>query len=211
MANLARSPFSKDEELIDYDKDSEEDLAEENAEDIKSSENSDEEEEGIEDEEDKWIVPDDHLSEDEISGVEGINNSDKVNNIMELLEIRKNYTKHIVIDMSKRDMNPKFKSLYDLLKAKSEYDFKFPIKIQIGNGDDRKLKQGINMFIEDKLEDIVQEIHFSHFTKDYLVKVINEKHSAINKTAISKFIKHFATKETHEGAVNNINLENMDD
>ena len=62
IPNLAKSPFKKDDELIDYDKDSDEELAEENAEDIKSNENSDEEEEGIEDEEDKWIVPDNHLS-----------------------------------------------------------------------------------------------------------------------------------------------------
>ena len=65
-----RNPFKKDEYIIDYDKDSEEEYLEENAEDIKSDENSDEEEKEINDEdeeENKWIVPDGHLSQDEIS------------------------------------------------------------------------------------------------------------------------------------------------
>ena len=61
--------------MIDYDKDSEEEFLEENAEDIKSNENSDEEEkELIEDdeEENKWIVPDGHLSQDEVSELEDL-------------------------------------------------------------------------------------------------------------------------------------------
>ena len=66
-----KNPFKKDEYLIDYDKDSEEEFLEENAEDIKSNDNSDNEEEKNEDDEEEegncWIVPDGHLSADELS------------------------------------------------------------------------------------------------------------------------------------------------
>ena len=69
-----RNPFKKDDFFIDYDKDSEEEFLEENAEDIKSVENSDEEEKELDEEEDenKWIVPDGHLSQDEVSEIEDI-------------------------------------------------------------------------------------------------------------------------------------------
>jgi len=61
--------------MIDYDKDSEEEFLEENAEDIKSNENSDEEEKELaedEEEEIRWIVPDGHLSQDEVSELENL-------------------------------------------------------------------------------------------------------------------------------------------
>lgn len=74
----ARNPFKRDDFIIDYDKDSEEEFLEENAEDIKSNENSDveEEKELVEDdeEENKWIVPDGHLSQDEVSEIDDISN-----------------------------------------------------------------------------------------------------------------------------------------
>lgn len=63
--------------MIDYDKDSEEEFLEENAEDIKSDENSEEEEKELLDEseeENKWIVPDGHLSQDEVSEIENLGN-----------------------------------------------------------------------------------------------------------------------------------------
>ena len=71
-----RNPFKRDDFLIDYDKDSEEEFLEENAEDIKSNENSDEEEKEIneddDEEENKWIVPDGHLSQDEVSELDDL-------------------------------------------------------------------------------------------------------------------------------------------
>jgi len=73
----SRNPFKRDDFMIDYDKDSEEEFLEENAEDIKSNENSDEEEKEIvedDEEENKWIVPDGHLSQDEVSELDDLSN-----------------------------------------------------------------------------------------------------------------------------------------
>lgn len=66
-----RNPFRKDEDIIDYEMDSEEEFAEENGEDIEGN-LDDEDEEMQQDEEndsdeDKFIVSDGHLSVCDIS------------------------------------------------------------------------------------------------------------------------------------------------
>ena len=66
-----RNYLAKDDYLIDYEKDSEDEYMEENAEDIKSNDNEDKEEDEDDDinsiQDDKFIVPDGHLSEEELS------------------------------------------------------------------------------------------------------------------------------------------------
>lgn len=122
-----RNPFKKDDFLIDYDKDSEEEYLEENAEDIKSNENSADEEEIPEDDEEdgiKWIVPDGHLSEDEVSQQEEFGNTKenqkKKKTVMEIMEIRKNYSKPVFVsfNQSYNSMDNKVRLLYNLCKAK---------------------------------------------------------------------------------------------
>lgn len=61
-----RNPFRKDEEILDYDMDSEEEYEELNGEDINSENTNEEEDEEMdEDETPGWIVPDGYLSEEE--------------------------------------------------------------------------------------------------------------------------------------------------
>ena len=103
--------LAKDEYLIDYEKDSEDEFMEENAEDIKSNDNEDNEEEEEEDansqQDDKFIVPDGHLSEEEVSDKDIMeerqlfeNSTGRNTDIMNILNIRKNFTKPVLIDFS---------------------------------------------------------------------------------------------------------------
>jgi len=110
-----RNPFKKDEFIIDYDKDSDEEEAEENGEDLKSNDGDEEEEEKEDDEEDqnKWIVPDGYLSENEVllSDREEMENQDnikedftgKAKNIFEIMDIRRTYQKPIIINFKSVD------------------------------------------------------------------------------------------------------------
>lgn len=220
-----RNPFKKDDYLIDYDKDSEEELLEENAEDINSKENSADEEElneEDEDEEKKWIVPDGHLSEDEVSEKDALVQNDltlansKIKSVMDLLEIRKNYTKPVVVNFNiNLNINdPKIKLIGDLLKARifnqsnnqtvnkeffNTEDLPelpdFPIKITSKNKIEETVrKSGMNMILKDRLDEVVREIHFSFMTKEYLIKLITEKIPNISKKGLDNFFKDCCLK-----------------
>ena len=241
-----RNPFKKDEYLIDYDKDSEEEHMEENAEDIKSNENSADEEEGLneedEDEEKKWIVPDGHLSEDEVSekdmllksangnfnnGIGNIPiNNNKIKSVMELLEIRKNYTKPVVINFNFNIniIDSKVKIIGDLLKARifnpstggslpylvsnntqkdeNENEMEnFPIKIiSKSKLEETGRKSGMNMILKDHLDQVALEIHFSYMTKEFLIKLITEKFPGISKKGLDNFFKDSCLKSKKPGS-----------
>jgi hypothetical protein len=239
-----RNPFKKDEYLIDYDKDSEEEHMEENAEDIKSNENSADEEEGLneedEDEEKKWIVPDGHLSEDEVSEkdmlVQSANgnfnngnipiNNNKIKSVMELLEIRKNYTKPVVINFNFNIniIDSKVKMIGDLLKARlfnpstggslpylvgnstqkdeNENEIEhFPIKIiSKSKLEETGRKSGMNMILKDHLDQVALEIHFSYMTKEFLIKLITEKFPGISKKGLDNFFKDSCLKSKKVGS-----------
>ena len=104
-----RNYLAKDEYLIDYEKDSEDEFMEENAEDIKSNDNEDKEEDEEDDinsiQDDKFIVPDGHLSEEELSDKDIMkerqlleNSKEHLLGIMNILNIRRNFNKPILID-----------------------------------------------------------------------------------------------------------------
>jgi hypothetical protein len=115
---------------------------------------------------------------------------------MEILEIRKNFNKPVVIHMSDRYSNSKIKILSEILRAKVMEEFNFPISMIGVKTDDKRVSSGMNMYLEDKLDIVVREIHFSYMTKEYLIKTINDNHPAINKTALNNFFKDFAYKVT---------------
>jgi hypothetical protein len=215
-----RNPFKKDDYLIEYDKDSEEEYLEENAEDIKSNENSDEEEINEEDEEEvKWIVPDGHLSEDEVSekedllGLDCYHTNQKYKSIMEILEIRKNYSKPVIVSFNSVNMDFKVKNIQSLLKARiyscntminkeeanhlNHIDItnlkiknEFPLKIISNGNEEIANKGGISIQIRDRLEEVIRQIHFSYLTKDYLVKEINKIFPNISKKSLENFFKY---------------------
>jgi hypothetical protein len=183
--------------------DSEDELQEENAEDIASNENSaiDENEGGDpeEEEEEKWLVPDGHFSNDEVSDIDEVeagNSAYKINGIMELLEIRKNYPKYIQITIADRVYDPKIRLLSEHLRAKP-FGLRgvFPIVLSDKKEEEKKIT-GLNTFIEDRLDDVVREIHGNYFNKDIIIKAINEKYPAINKTALHNFFRENCIKDT---------------
>ena len=141
----ARNPFKKDDMIIDYDKDSEEEFMEENAEDLKSNDNSGDESElpAIEEEEEEGrkmglslmaicrrMKYHRKLAETEANT--------KSNGIKDILEIRKNYDKPIVINFNTSFFDTKTKLLHEALKGRifkqqNEQTItakSFPIKIE---------------------------------------------------------------------------------
>ena len=112
--------------MIDYEKDSEDEYMEENAEDIKSNDNEDKEEDEEDDinsaQDDKFIVPDGHLSEEELSDKDIMkermlleNSKEKLLGTMNILDIRKNFVKPILIDFRKKKNDDKVNTLMNKL------------------------------------------------------------------------------------------------
>ena len=121
-----RNYLAKDEYLIDYEKDSEDEYMEENAEDIKSNDNEDKEEDEEDDinsiQDDKFIVPDGHLSEEELSDKDMMkerqlleNSKENLLGIMSILNIRRNFMKPIVVDFRNKKADDKVNYLMDQL------------------------------------------------------------------------------------------------
>jgi hypothetical protein len=187
---------------------------EENAEDIKSNDNSMDEDEVEEDEEEerKWIVPDGHLSEDEVSEHEDLirtnaNLFTKTKSIMEILEIRKNYPKPVILNFSANIVDQKLKLIGDILKARIllkkekdenndpiEHNQDFPIKITSKVKEGNSKKGGMSLQLKDRLDDVVREIHMSYMTKDLLIKLLNEKYPGIPKKSLDNFFRDSCLK-----------------
>ena len=215
-----RNFLAKDEFLIDYEKDSEDEFLEENAEDILSNEDNDNEEddeelfsicqkEGLD-----FIVPDGHLSQDEISDENLIeerqlfqNPKNKYIDIKTILNIRKNYIKPIIVDFTKNEKNERILILTKKLTIglfnfncnnNIEYDYeyenniiidkvKFPIVIN------NKYK-GIQDPIKNHFEYIVKIIHGSYDTKEHLISEIINKYDDISKNILNNFFKEKCLK-----------------
>ena len=204
-----RNYLIKDEYLIDYDKDSEDEYIELNAEDIKSNDNDDEEEEllslSLKDTK-EFIVPDGHLSQSELSDCELIEqrrlfqkSKQNLIDIKSFLNIRKNYIKPILIDFTKKENNDKIKILcnkltiglfrfdYDEDNENSIYENEetFPIVIKKKTNN----YKGVQNSIKNNFEDIIKIIHGSYETKEYLINEINQKFNNISKNILNNFFK----------------------
>ena len=121
-----RNYLAKDDYLIDYEKDSEDEYMEENAEDIKSNDNEDKEEDEDDDinsiQDDKFIVPDGHLSEEELSDKDMLkerqlleNSQAKKIGVIGYLGVRKNFPKPIFVDFRNKKNDDKINYLRDQL------------------------------------------------------------------------------------------------
>ena len=222
--------LAKDEYLIDYDKDSEDEFMEENAEDIKSNDNEDNEEDEEEDinsqQDDKFIVPDGHLSEEELSDKDIMeerqlleNSKEKLLDIMSIINVRKNFTKPVLIDFVHNRKNDEKNNL--LLNK---------LTIGLFNYEDENINDNINMEIENNInkedgnninnenecknnsfpivigskvtkykgiqdsikihfEDILRKVHGSYDTKEHLILELNKKFEDISKKTLNTFFK----------------------
>ena len=220
-----KNPFSKDEYLIDYEKDSEDEYMEENAEDIKSSDKEDEDEEEEEDEGkeeiDKFIVPDGHLSEDEISEKDILeerkmfeNSRGKVGGIKDILSIRNDYKKPVIIDFNKeiRNNDDKYKLLINKLSISifKSYNVKDDFNNNIDDDDNienndfpikfvnkTKKNLGYKDSIKNHFEDIIRAIHGSFDTKEQVTIMLNEKYPDLSKKTLHNFFRDKCIKYKH--------------
>ena len=228
-----KNPLAKDKYLIDYEKDSQDEFEEENAEDIKSNDNDDIEEESEDSEsleEKKFVVPDGHLSEDEISEKDILKerqlfeaSKDKIGGIIQILNIRKNFNKPIIIDFkylnNKDELVEKLKckifhfpkndnlneNLNELNKNEDENlnnnnnnnnysNSNFPIKIITKSSKNNVIKNNI----QDHLEDIIKFIHGSFETKENMIPILNERFPDISKKSLNTFFKQKCIKTKHD-------------
>ena len=212
-----RNYLEKDEYLIDYEKDSDDEYLEENAEDIKSNDDEKEDDEEIysvsQRDGREFIVPDGYLSQDELSDIEILEerkkfqkNKNKLINIKTFLNIRKSYIKPIIIDFTKNSKDEKIKILASKLTVglfsfeiynitNFNYDElnlikgKFPIAIN------NKEKKGVHKDpIKNHFVEIFKIIHGSYDTKEHLISEINKKYEDISKNLLNNFFKEKCIK-----------------
>ena len=219
MSNIInpRNCFAKDEYLIDYEKDSEDEYLEENAEDIKSDENEDIEEDDEEtfnyQKDGGFIVSDGHLSEDELSDEDLLlerrklkNSKNKLLDIKFLFNIRKNYIRPILIDF-KNKKNERVSILENHLTIRlfncenifnintfdnNSYknEDRFPIKID----KNRKKYRGIHDSILNHFKDILKIVHGSFDTKEHLIFELNKKYDDLSKKVLNNFFRENCLK-----------------
>ena len=161
-----RNFLAKDDYLIDYEKDSEDEYMEENAEDIKSNDNEDKEEDEEDDinsiQDDKFIVPDGHLSEEELSDKDMMkerqlleNSKENLLGIMSILNIRRNFMKPIVVDFKNKKTDDKINYLMDQLTIglfKYEDENINNENINTNNIDENNINNNINIYEENELK-----------------------------------------------------------
>lgn len=159
-----RNPFKKDETVLNYDMDSDEERNEYNAEDIASekesknnnSEDSDQDsdnsnDDGNENNKNKWVVSDDYLSEDEVEEEARVKVNIKESYINKLLDIRPNYIKPIVVEIVNSSnnsntcsTNAKSEMVKSLFTAKT-----FKIKNILINKNNRVIEDHLDMDYEE--------------------------------------------------------------
>ena len=219
--------LEKDEYLIDYDMDSEEEYLEQNAEDINSNDNDDKEEDeydymSINQRDEDFIVPDGHLSKDELSETsielmqqKKLFKSNKLIDIKTLLNIRKNYAKPILINFTKNDYE-KSEQVLILIKKLTVKLFDYDIKNDMENDNNLYLcenkfpiivNKNKNKFyigkqkekevqnpINNHFVDIMKIIHGSYDTKENLISEIVKKYNEISKNILNNFFKEKCAK-----------------
>jgi len=219
MSNIInpRNFLSKDEYLIDYEKDSEDEYLEENAEDIKSEENEDIEEDDEEafnyQKDGGFIVSDGHLSEDELSDEDLLEERKKLknskNNLLDikfLFNIRRNYIRPILIDF-KNKKNERvtilenhltiglfnYENIFNIDNFENNSfanEDSFPIKIDKNS----KKYKGMQDSILNHFKDIVKKVHGSYDTKEHLIFELNKKYDDLSKKVLNNFFREYCLK-----------------
>ena len=168
-----RNYLKKDDYLIDYEKDSEDEYMEENAEDIKSNDNEDKEEDEEDDnnsiQDDKFIVPDGHLSEEELSDKDIMqerqlleNSKENLLGIMSILNIRRNFNKPIVVDFRNKKNDDKVNLLMSKLTiGLFKYDDENINSENINTSNTNNQEENINNINEEEKENKVNKVALS--------------------------------------------------
>lgn len=181
----ASNPFKKDDLAADYDKDSEEEFAELEAEDLQSDK-EDEEEDEEEESEEQWLIKDEEETEKkaEVS-------------FYEIMEIRKSYNKPILIDFANRSKQEE--KLIERLQAKTisfdNEEYTFPLSVSaVAKSDKPEMDDLFRTFVKH----ICSAVHGSKENKEDLISTLNGKYDMLTKAQLNKFFKKFANKEKCE-------------
>ena len=203
-----RNPFKKDENIIDYDMDSEEEFEEEHGDDINSDNNKEEDEEDMSDEgeEGSFIVPDGYLSQSEKNWGEAEANANNEEYMcdMEYNQIKKERQINTVmkpIVMTFANSNKSDYSSYKIFATRSYISFPIIIKAKEFDGkseeEEKKEKYDPNA-INLKLKELISMLHGSYESKEKIIDDFNTQNPEWTKASIERKIKEISSKEKHE-------------
>jgi hypothetical protein len=185
-----RNPFLKDETVIDYDMDSEEEFEEENGEDISQDsrkEGSDDDEDMGEGEDDDFIVPDGYLSQseknddDEEVGMEvDDENNARVKSYAQIKkEERKISTVMKPVISLINNQNCKEFDLFKIFAFKSYIEFPLIVNdrdlCEKSEEEEKKERMDPNA-INNKIKELVLAVHGSYDTRTKIIDEFSEKH-----------------------------------
>lgn len=136
----------------------------------------------------------------------------KIKGIFDYIEIRKNYSKPVIINFTIPQTDIKHRNLQQALSAKifnsssnsttePNSQSSFPIKILSDKHDNNNKQIGLIDNIKDHLEDIIKEIHGSYLTKDSIVKILNDKFPSLSKSSLANFIKNKTLKSKNKVSI----------
>lgn len=202
-----RNPFLKDENVIDYDMDSEEEFEEEHGEDIMSDKNEEDEEDvGEDDEEGSFIVPDGYLSQSEKNGgdVEMADPNDKFICDIEYNQIKRERQINTIIKpaiMTISNISQAEFQSYKIFAARSFISFPIVIKAkefdEKSDEEEKKEKYDPNA-INLKLKELISMLHGSYESKEKIIDDFNSQNPEWTKASIERKIKEISSKEKHE-------------
>lgn len=201
-----RNPFAKDENLIDYDMDSEEEFEEENGEDIMSEKDDDEDDAGEGESEDDFIVPDGYLSKSEKDQDEDVEMTDNHQIVTKVgyKEIKKERKINTIIQATVTIASAStMKSLaqYKIFAAKPH--IKLPLVINakdfdnISEEEDKKERMDPNA-INKKMKEFILMVHGSYEAKGKIIDDFSAQHPECSKASIERKIREIAVKEKEE-------------
>lgn len=201
-----RNPFARDEAIIDYDMDSEEEFEEENGEDIVSEKDDEEDEYADEDEKEGFIVPDGYLSQSEKDDDEADNWSENGygKNRVGYTEIKKERQINTIITPSvtiARESTIASLEQFKIFTAKSYIEFPLNNLIkdldENSDAEDKKERMDPNA-INNKIKEFILMIHGSYEPKNKIIEMFAEQHSEWSKASIERKIREIASKEKEE-------------
>lgn len=191
-----RNPFKKDEAVIDYDMDSEEEFEEENGEDINSDKEDDEDDLIDEEDNEGFIVPDGYLSQSEKG--EGDEEDAKGESYGQMKRTRQINTimqpTVCIFSQETKESMEQFK----IFEAKPYISFPLQISAKDfddkSDEDDKKDRMDPNA-INNKIKEFVEMVHGSYEAKFKLIEDFAQAHPECSKASVERKLREIASKE----------------
>ena len=212
----ARNPLKRDETLIDYDMDSEEEWNEQNGEDVDNKQQDEDEDDEVEkllkeeeeQEEPGFIVPDDYLSASEMNLSQSEANQEELQERRK--ELGKRYAKEsvpqqlqtYVFTFHEHSTDKGMVSYFQAFKAVA-FPYRFPLRVKEDNlGEGEKLQNSSSKqnpkSINLKLADLVRQMHGSFESKPKLIEEFNLRNPECSKKSIERKMRELFEKDKKE-------------